>query len=108
MAVLKMQKKEAEANGTKNDSSLKQEVEFREKLLNITNRVHAANNIDEILIDLIYRSFLGITSKFDIGFQERLHAIGVGAGSILAPGQSDTFQIILYCIKYCEGGFRGH
>ena len=52
MVVLRMQKKEGAANGTKNDAVLKQEVELREKLLDITNRVHAANNIDEILIDL--------------------------------------------------------
>jgi type II secretory ATPase GspE/PulE/Tfp pilus assembly ATPase PilB-like protein len=52
MAVLKMQKKESLPNGTKNASDLKQEVAFRESLLEITNRIHAANNIDEILIDL--------------------------------------------------------
>jgi len=52
MVVLKMQKKEGAANGGKNASVLKQEVEYREKLLEITNKVHAANNIDEILIDL--------------------------------------------------------
>ncbi|MBW2108000.1 MAG: pilus assembly protein, partial [Deltaproteobacteria bacterium] len=47
-----MQKKEACPEGVKNASALKQEVEFRERLLEITNRVHAASNIDEILIDL--------------------------------------------------------
>jgi type II secretory ATPase GspE/PulE/Tfp pilus assembly ATPase PilB-like protein len=52
MVVLKMQKKEDASGGAKNASTLKQEVEFREKLLEITNRVHAANDIDEILIDL--------------------------------------------------------
>ena len=52
MVVLKMQQKDGFSNGTKNPSSLKQEVEFRERLLDITNRVHAASNIDEILIDL--------------------------------------------------------
>jgi len=52
MVVLKMSKKQGSANGTEHTSGLKQEVEFRERLLEITNRVHAANNIDEILIDL--------------------------------------------------------
>jgi type II secretory ATPase GspE/PulE/Tfp pilus assembly ATPase PilB-like protein len=47
-----MEKKEGVANGTKNTSDLKQEVVFRERLLEITNRVHAASDIDEILIDL--------------------------------------------------------
>ena len=52
MVVLKMSKKQGSANGTEHTSGLKQEVEYRERLLEITNRVHAANNIDEILIDL--------------------------------------------------------
>jgi type II secretory ATPase GspE/PulE/Tfp pilus assembly ATPase PilB-like protein len=52
MVVLKMSKKQGSANGTEHGSGLKQEVEYREKLLEITNRVHAASNIDEILIDL--------------------------------------------------------
>ncbi len=52
MVVLKMSKKQGSANGTEHGSGLKQEVEYRERLLEITNHVHAASNIDEILIDL--------------------------------------------------------
>lgn len=52
MVVLKMQQKEGFSNGVKNTSALKQEVDFRERLLEITNRIHAAGSIDEILIDL--------------------------------------------------------
>lgn len=52
MVVLKMSKKQGSANGTEHTSGLKQEVDYRERLLEITNRVHAASNIDEILIDL--------------------------------------------------------
>ncbi|MBE9580603.1 MAG: GspE/PulE family protein [Proteobacteria bacterium] len=52
MVVLKMSKKQGSANGTEHTAGLKQEVQYPERLLEITNRVHAANNIDEILIDL--------------------------------------------------------
>jgi len=50
MAILKMSKKRESADSTA--SILKQEVEYREKLLSITNRIHSASNIDGILIDL--------------------------------------------------------
>ncbi|MCD6139054.1 MAG: GspE/PulE family protein [Deltaproteobacteria bacterium] len=50
MAILKMSKKRENADSTA--SILKQEVEYREKLLSITNRIHSASNIDGILIDL--------------------------------------------------------
>ena len=52
MVVLKMHKKDGSADGNNGAPDLKQEVAFRESLLEITNRVHAASNIDEILIDL--------------------------------------------------------
>ena len=52
MVVLKMHKKDGSADGNNSAPDLKQEVAFRESLLEITNRVHAASNIDEILIDL--------------------------------------------------------
>jgi len=52
MVVLDMQKKQAAANEGNESAGLKEEVAYREKLLQITNRVHAANDIDEILIDL--------------------------------------------------------
>jgi type II secretory ATPase GspE/PulE/Tfp pilus assembly ATPase PilB-like protein len=45
MVVLKMPEKQA-ADG------LKQDVAYRENLWEITNRIHAASNLDEILIDL--------------------------------------------------------
>ncbi len=52
MVVLNMSKKHQAADGTKNTSVLEQEVEYREKLLEITNRINAASHIDQILIDM--------------------------------------------------------
>ena len=46
MVVLKMPEKKADT------SVLRQDVEYREKLWEITNRIHAASDIDEILINL--------------------------------------------------------
>lgn len=51
MVVLRMPKQQATANGKENTSVLKQDVQYREKLWEITNRIHAASNIDEILIN---------------------------------------------------------
>lgn len=51
MVVLRMPKQQATANGKENTSALKQDVQYREKLWEITNRIHAASNIDEILIN---------------------------------------------------------
>jgi type II secretory ATPase GspE/PulE/Tfp pilus assembly ATPase PilB-like protein len=52
MVVLNMSKKQDVADETKNSSVLQDEVEYREKLLEITNRINAASHIDEILTDL--------------------------------------------------------
>jgi len=52
MVVLNMQKKQGADDEANKSADLKEEVEYREKLLQITNRVNSANNIDEILIDL--------------------------------------------------------
>ena len=52
MVVLNMSKKQDVADVTKNSSVLQDEVEYREKLLEITNRINAASHIDEILTDL--------------------------------------------------------
>ncbi|MDY6952856.1 MAG: ATPase, T2SS/T4P/T4SS family [Thermodesulfobacteriota bacterium] len=52
MVVLKMPEKQA-AGGQKQDGSvLQHDVAYREALWEITNRIHAANNLDEILLDL--------------------------------------------------------
>jgi type II secretory ATPase GspE/PulE/Tfp pilus assembly ATPase PilB-like protein len=52
MVVLDMSKKQAAADEGANASILQQDVEYRDRLWEITNRIHAANNTDEILIDL--------------------------------------------------------
>ncbi len=52
MVVLNMSTKQDVADVTKNSSVLQDEVEYREKLLEITNRINAASHIDEILTDL--------------------------------------------------------
>lgn len=51
MVILEMPEKEAPGSGTANDRDVKQGVSG-DGLLDITNRIHAASNIDEILIDL--------------------------------------------------------
>ncbi|MBW1740698.1 MAG: GspE/PulE family protein [Deltaproteobacteria bacterium] len=52
MVVLDMSKKQAAGNRVDNGSAMKQGRGYGERLLDITNRIHSANNIDEILIDL--------------------------------------------------------
>ncbi len=61
MVVLNMQKKQAADNEANKSADLKEEVDYREKLLQITNRVNSANHIDEILTDLKD----SVTSLFD-------------------------------------------
>jgi len=51
MVILEMPEKQATGNRTANDRDVKQGVGGG-GLLDITNRIHAASNIDEILIDL--------------------------------------------------------
>jgi len=52
MVVLKMPEKQT-AGGQKEDgSAVQQDVQYREQLWEITNRIHSANNLDEILLDL--------------------------------------------------------
>ncbi|MGD8513303.1 MAG: ATPase, T2SS/T4P/T4SS family [Deltaproteobacteria bacterium] len=52
MVVLDMSKKQAAGNEDATASILNQDLEYRDRLWEITNRIHAANNTDEILMDL--------------------------------------------------------
>jgi hypothetical protein len=52
MVVLDMSTKQEAGNEGVNVSALKEDVEYRDRLWEITNRVHAAHNTDEILLDL--------------------------------------------------------
>ena len=52
MVVLKMPEKQT-AGGQKPDgTAVQQDVQYRERLWEITNRIHSASNLDEILLDL--------------------------------------------------------
>jgi len=52
MVVLKMPKKQATGGQKEKGPALKQDVQYREQLWEITNRIHSASNLDEILLDL--------------------------------------------------------
>lgn len=52
MVILEMPEKQAPGNRTANGRDVRQGVGQGDGLLDITNRIHAASNIDEILIDL--------------------------------------------------------
>jgi type II secretory ATPase GspE/PulE/Tfp pilus assembly ATPase PilB-like protein len=52
MAVIEMSTQQTADNEMASSSGSEQETGYQERLMGITNRVHAANNIDEILIDL--------------------------------------------------------
>ena len=52
MVVLRMSKKHAAGNRAANGPAVKHDVSHSDRLLEITNRIHAASNTDEILIDL--------------------------------------------------------
>ena len=52
MVVVDLAKDEAAKSGAASGAVLEDDLGYQERLLEITNRVHAASNIDEILIDL--------------------------------------------------------
>ena len=52
MVVLDMSTKQGAGKEGISASILKEDVEYRDRLWEITNRIHAAHNTDEILIDL--------------------------------------------------------
>ncbi|MBW1743943.1 MAG: GAF domain-containing protein, partial [Deltaproteobacteria bacterium] len=52
MVVVDLAKDDTAKNGVASGAALEGDLGYQERLLEITNRVHAAGNIDEILIDL--------------------------------------------------------
>ncbi len=52
MVVLKMAKNETDENRVTKGSASEDDTSHQARLLDITNRIHAANNVDEILINL--------------------------------------------------------
>ena len=52
MVVLETSKEQASGNRAANGPAVKQGSGYGKRLLDIMNRIHAARNVDEILIDL--------------------------------------------------------
>jgi transcriptional regulator with GAF, ATPase, and Fis domain len=52
MVVLKMPEKQTAGEQKLDSTAVQQDIQYRERLWEITNRIHSASNLDEILLDL--------------------------------------------------------